>query len=110
MTTLALDVRELTVEEIETVAGQVGPAGAAVGAIIGGLSGAGAAAASGGSFGSIVGGAVGGALVGGVTGFFIPGGAAGLAAARGMIQAGQAGLGSGIIAGGIARTIDRMTP
>jgi hypothetical protein len=99
MVALALEVRALTVEEIEIVAGAPGPVGAVIGGVVGGLSGAGSAMASGGSFGSIVGGAVGGAAVGGATGWFIPGGTAGLAAVRGMIHAGQGGLWAGGIAG-----------
>jgi lactobin A/cerein 7B family class IIb bacteriocin len=79
MTTMVLDVRELTFEEIEEVTGSMGPVGAAVGAVIGGMASAGHAMASVSSPGTIIAAGLAGAAVGGVTGFFVPGGSAGLA-------------------------------
>lgn len=106
MTTMVLDVRELTFEEIEEVTGSVGPVGAAVGAVIGGMAGAGTAMASVSSPGTIIAAGLAGAAVGGVTGFFVPGGSAGLAWAHGAIRAGQFGLVEGAVTGGVARWID----
>lgn len=106
MTASVLDMRELTFEEVEEVTGSVGPVGAAVGAVIGGMAAAGNAMASASSTGTIISAGLAGAAVGGVTGWFMPGGSAGLAMARGAIRAGQVGLVEGAVTGGVARWID----
>lgn len=99
MTAMTMNMRELSHDEVDEVSGAGGPVGAAVGGVIGGIAGAGAAMASGGSMGGIIGGAVGGALVGGAVGFFNP--AASAVVARTALQAGQAGIISGMIARGV---------
>lgn len=77
MTILALDVRELIVEQVDEIPCALGPVCAAVGAVIGVLFAAGGTMARGGPVYEIAGHAVAGVLVGGAVGFFSPGGTLG---------------------------------
>ena len=108
MTAMVMDVRELTGEELDSVTGGIGPVGAAVGGIIGAVAGAGTAAASGNDAYGIVAGAVVGGVVGAGAGLVMPGGGAGLAAARSMIRTGQVSVVSGVISGGFSTLLRNL--